>query len=294
MIFYEIELLSVPEIIFSCKVDIKNFKNRFFNMTDFLEIGLIEEGAIVYAYENGKTEIIYPKMINSIFKDAAFSSYALNGERQKHTTVGVLVKYNFKRYESEKECNITELKKRMREKNIILIPNNIYAKEKYEEILKILDKINVLKFSETGSSRIKMLSLWYSLTGLLTDFILKKLENAASKLPPSETIYFNKATQYINQNLSKKLTVKEIADFLKISEGYLHKIFKDMKGMGVLEYANINRVLLAIELTENLNLSLKEAASNIGINDPAYMSRLFKKVTGLSFREYSRKNTISR
>ena len=50
---------------------------------------------------------------------------------------------------------------------------------------------------------------------------------------------------------------------------------------------------VAIDLVDNRGLSLKDAAYNVGIEDPAYMSRLFKKVTGLSFREYFREKRVS-
>jgi hypothetical protein len=42
-----------------------------------------------------------------------------------------------------------------------------------------------------------------------------------------------------------------------------------------------------IELIENKNLTLQEAAYNVGIEDPAYASRLFKKVTGLSVEDFN-------
>ena len=43
---------------------------------------------------------------------------------------------------------------------------------------------------------------------------------------------------------------------------------------------------------ETKNLSLKEAAYNVGIDDPAYMSRLFKKIIGLSVRDYFREKPV--
>ena len=43
---------------------------------------------------------------------------------------------------------------------------------------------------------------------------------------------------------------------------------------------------MAISLLGNKSITLKEISANVGIDDPAYMSRLFKKVTGISWREY--------
>ena len=48
----------------------------------------------------------------------------------------------------------------------------------------------------------------------------------------------------------------------------------------------------AVNLINNKNISLKEAAHSVGIEDPAYMSRMFKKITGLSYREYFKNKRI--
>jgi YesN/AraC family two-component response regulator len=65
-----------------------------------------------------------------------------------------------------------------------------------------------------------------------------------------------------------------------------------VKNTGVLEYINKRRVSVAIDLINNHHLSLKEAAYNVGISEPAYMSRLFKKVTGVSYLEYFRNKEV--
>ena len=91
---------------------------------------------------------------------------------------------------------------------------------------------------------------------------------------------------------TEPVTIEDIAAQLGISAGYLHRIFRHVKNCSILDCLNRKRVIAAIELMENRNLSLKEAAYNVGIEDPAYMSRLFKKVTGLSCREYFRDRRI--
>ena len=60
----------------------------------------------------------------------------------------------------------------------------------------------------------------------------------------------------------------------------------EIMGTGIVNYINRQRIITLIELVENKNLSLHDASLSVGIEDPAYASRLFKKVTGLSCREY--------
>ncbi len=94
---------------------------------------------------------------------------------------------------------------------------------------------------------------------------------------------------FLEKNYNRRLHVSEIARELQVSEGHFHRIFKKVHGMGITEYANRLRVGVAVSLMDERGLSLKEAAYNVGIDDPAYMSRLFKNVAGVSYREYIKK-----
>lgn len=292
MIFYEIELLSVPEIIFACSVRFEKYKNQFINKKDFLEISLCEQGRMLFEHFNGTQDIVYPGMLIPILSDISCNTSSYRGEKQQHTTVGVCIKYNLQRYGCEKECDVFQLKERMKSKRIILIPYCCYMEDKCCEILNIFKKIIALTFSEIPCDRIKAIAQWYLLTGMLTDFVYNKLKDVHSQIPPSELIYADKATEYISNHYTNKLSVKDISEYIGISEGYLHRIFRDVKGMGVLEYVNRHRVSTAINLINNKNISLKEAAHSVGIEDPAYMSRMFKKITGLSYREYFKNKRI--
>ena len=287
MVFFEIEMLSIPQITFACSVDIEKYKNKFQGLEKRLEITVCEAGRILFEHTNGQKDISEPGMLIGVTRELSGRSSSYNNERQKHTTVGVDLLYNIKKYSSESECDLTLLKKRMKKSCIILIPFMCHPDDDlYTKVLRLIKKIIQANFFESQGNRIDALANWYSLTATLTDFVLKKLSDAKEQLPPSELIYTTKAIRYIEQNYINKISVKEISDHLGISAGYLHKIFRDVKGIGILEHINRHRISVAIDLVRNKNLSLKEAAQNVGIDDPSYMSRLFKKVTGMSFKEY--------
>ncbi|MBE7042139.1 MAG: helix-turn-helix transcriptional regulator [Ruminococcaceae bacterium] len=283
MIFYELELLGTPKINFACSVNKEKNKNSFHNIKDFIEICIIEEGISHHRYPDGKQELICPGMLSAIFSDTNCEIY---GEgRQRHTTVGVIVPYNLTRYNSEEECDIHALKDRMRKNVLILIPYQYPIDDICEKLIGMIKNISQLHLSTTPSDKIKAIGAWYSLTALLTDFVLKKLDKTNNFIP-SEQLYAEKAIKYISCNYQKKLSIAEIAEQLELSTGHLHRIFKNVIGMSPIEYLNHIRVKAAISLMQNQKLSLHEASVNVGIDDPAYMSRLFRKVTGLSCREY--------
>ena len=286
MIFYEIEMLSIPEIMFACSVDSKKYSNRFNCIKNFLELAVCEYGEILFEHKNGKTEVAVPGMQMVMTSTDAVQTSSHNTDTQRHSTVGVRMQYNMTRYKSEAECDLSALRERMKQKKILLVPYLEDLGDHYDKTLSLLKKISALHLSGNPSDRLSAISQWYALGALLTNFVLEKIEGMKSKLPPAALIYATKAQKYIQKWYMQPLSVKEIATEVGVSEGYLHRVFKDVFHIGILEYINRHRIFVAISLVENKNLSLNEAAANVGIEDPSYMSRLFKKVTGMSFRSY--------
>ena len=288
MDFAEIEIKGLPKFRFACSVDAENLYNYFEYKPDFLEISVHEEGrTAVYSLDGKLTHISQPHIISGIACDMAARTHSYNGERQKHTTVGVFVPYTIKRHKSE-ECDFETLRKRLGENTIALIPFGFDPGDKFELVLNAIKKIITFHSSPLHCDKMNAISAWFSLLGLLTDITMSELNALQSEFSPSEINYSLKATKYINENYAKKLTVSEIAAHLGISEGYLHRIFRNSQKRGIIEYINYVRIKNAISLVKNKGLSLKDASSSVGIDDPAYMSRLFKKTTGQSFREYFR------
>lgn len=79
------------------------------------------------------------------------------------------------------------------------------------------------------------------------------------------------------------------ASALGLSAGYLHTIFKNVNGISIVEFINQYRINLAKQYILNQNMPLNEISAQVGISDPAYMSRLFKKIVGISYRQFCKK-----
>lgn len=290
MKFYEIEMLSVPQFEFACSVEYDKYRNRFDHRTDLLEIAVCEAGRVLYEHADGTQEMILPRMLVSVASDLCCDAWAYEGEKQRHTTVGVSMKYRATRYSSEEECDTEALRARLNEGRTILIPYQVELGAEFEEILYLIREISVHRFSETPSGNARAMARWYDLCACLTDFVYERLKDNRKQFSASEKIYVSRAEQYIAVHYATRMFVGEIAANLGISEGHLHRLFKSAKGMSILEFINRRRISVALELIRTKQLTLAEAACNVGIEDPAYMSRLFKRVTGMSYREYVRTN----
>lgn len=286
MIFYEIEMLSAPQFEFACSVEYDKYRNYFYHRTDLLEISVCETGRVLLEHAGGARELITPGMLVPITSDLCCDVWAYAGEKQRHTTVGVSMKYRATRYSTESEYEPEEIRGRLKEGRTILIPYQEDLGEAFAEILYHIREISVHRFSESPSGNARAMARWYDLCARLTDFVCARLGDSRRQHTSAELRYVTRAEQYIADRYATRLSVGEIAAHLGISEGYLHRLFKSAKGVSVLTFINRRRISIALELIRAKQLTLAEAAYNVGIEDPAYMSRLFKKITGMSYREY--------
>ena len=95
-----------------------------------------------------------------------------------------------------------------------------------------------------------------------------------------------KVVVMIESNLSSDLTLSELATSLNINASYLSTVFKKETGKTVTAYVNEKRIELAQELLRTTNLQIQTIAQYCGIIDVHYFTRLFKKITGVSPKQF--------
>ena len=289
MLFYEIQLHSIPKIRFSVDVTVDNYQVSFHNYEDFLELTMILSGRTRRKYADGSLDYCQPNMFLAITQMSDFITDAIDNEPQRHVTVGVNVKYTCTKRDTLNCKDLERIKKEIVEKGLLLIPDMAIPTRQGDEIRRVLNKISRAYSSKDPHRTSYALAHWYHLTALLTEYVVGELEQATYIVPPGSTVYVERAKRYIEEHYAEKIHIADIAKSLGISEGYLHDIFKKVTRLTVLQYINQHRINIFKQYVETYGLSLSEAALQVGIEDPAYMSRLFKKVTGLSFREYFQK-----
>ncbi|WP_461206573.1 response regulator transcription factor [Clostridium sp. DL1XJH146] len=94
------------------------------------------------------------------------------------------------------------------------------------------------------------------------------------------------AVEYIKNNYNKELHLKDVADVVAISPQYFCKVFKEELGVNFIDYLTRVRIEQAKKMLNEDNLSIKEICFKIGYNDPNYFSRLFKRIVGVSPKEF--------
>lgn len=93
---------------------------------------------------------------------------------------------------------------------------------------------------------------------------------------------------YIQQNLDREMTLKELAGIMDLHPTYFSDLFHRLIGMRPVAYINRKRIEQAQLLLMTTTLSIKEISYRLGFSDPNYFTRVFKKQTGSSPRLYRR------
>lgn len=105
-------------------------------------------------------------------------------------------------------------------------------------------------------------------------------------LPPQTSNLIKKAVAFLHQNYKHALTRREIAAELGLSEDYLTRAFSQELGVSPWDYLTRYRIAQAAERLQSTQDSVGRIGREVGFSDPAYFSRVFRKLKGVSPNEY--------
>lgn len=88
------------------------------------------------------------------------------------------------------------------------------------------------------------------------------------------------ALDYIEDNLSDVISLKDIASCASMSPTYFSAVFKKMNSIAPWEYITIKRIEKAVELLKTTNLTKLDIAQRCGFSSSSNFYKAFKNVTG--------------
>lgn len=98
------------------------------------------------------------------------------------------------------------------------------------------------------------------------------------------------AQRYIAEHYMESITLADVAENIGISGGYLSTLFKQNLQCGFVDYINQIRIERACGYLEQNYLKNYEIAYKVGFHDEKYFSKVFKKLKGMSPKEYRMMN----
>jgi YesN/AraC family two-component response regulator len=94
------------------------------------------------------------------------------------------------------------------------------------------------------------------------------------------------ALNYIDCHLNDSISLKKMAEHIKVNSSYLSVRFKKEVGQSVIDYVNQKKVENSLLYLAATDMSMVEVAERVGIDDANYFSKLFKKYRGMTPRQY--------
>ena len=130
----------------------------------------------------------------------------------------------------------------------------------------------------------------------LSSLLILLMEDAwddAQMQSTSDTLDIQEIKDYLDENFKKRISLDDLAGSFYLNKYYLMKLFKDHYGMSINAYLNQARITWVKQQLRFTDKTVEMLAVELQI-EPAYLSRLFKKVEGISptrFRKSWRGNT---
>lgn len=102
--------------------------------------------------------------------------------------------------------------------------------------------------------------------------------------------HLRNAIAYIRGHYREDLTIRDVAAALHISESYLGKLFKTEINTTFVEYVTRVRIYESLELLKDKNIPIYNIAEQVGYRDYRYYGMVFKKLMGITPKEYQKKS----
>ena len=117
-------------------------------------------------------------------------------------------------------------------------------------------------------------------------YAIKSIKNKRSKKNQS-LINDVKNCLYDNYTNSE-LNMHQVSERFYVNQSFLSRIFKEEEKTTLVDYLCKIRIEEAVKLATNTDLRMYEIASKVGIPDPNYFSKCFKKITGISYSHFKK------
>ena len=92
--------------------------------------------------------------------------------------------------------------------------------------------------------------------------------------------------ELVEKQYSSWHQVKDYADALNVSPGYLNEVIKDSINKSAKEYIQNRLILESKRLSIFTGKSIKEIGYSLGFDDPSHFSKFFKNNAGISFQDF--------
>lgn len=113
-----------------------------------------------------------------------------------------------------------------------------------------------------------------------TDMVDSYFENLDKTRNSTSRKEIFRVLEYIETNLDRNITCESMAEMVSINSSYFSRLFKSEVGINFSDYLIGKRIEKATRLLEKTDLTIEIITKAVGLEQPSYFYKLYKKVTG--------------
>jgi len=276
---FSLRILNIAYSELDQKWNYKNICSPFYRMYYIFDgEGFITHKGITYKLTPGKL-ILIPSFTNSSY--SCNESLSLIYVIFTNQLYNEMIIYNF--HDRIFEVKAQPLDKGLFERLLFLNPKMELLDndpQKYDN-WHYLDKNRNSESKKSFQERLESQGI---LLQLFSRFKISKNDDLNLKNSTISKIF--PAIQYINNNLEESLSVEKLAHEICLSPDYFSRLFLELTKSRPIEFIQRKRIEKAQLLLVTTKHSLDVIAELSGLNNASYLSRLFKRYTGMSPGKY--------
>ncbi len=177
----------------------------------------------------------------------------------------------------------------------VTLPLYIPASAENSEIFNLIRSIARAKTAQLERSYFEECADFMTLIHKLAERV-QQCQADTDLISPGNRRHCIRAKAFISENISRRLTVSDVANAIGVSKNYLTNVFSSTEGVPLMEYINRSKLSYMIVLIRRYGYTLAQAGKHVGFTDVNYISRIFKRYYGMTVTEYKRslerENTI--
>lgn len=98
--------------------------------------------------------------------------------------------------------------------------------------------------------------------------------------------------KYIRDNIRKKLYLADIASHFCLTPNYFSQLFTKAAGITITEFITIEKIKEAKKMLQSSGIKIYEISDSLSFESAFYFSKVFKKITGLSPKEFQKRKNL--
>ena len=130
------------------------------------------------------------------------------------------------------------------------------------------------------------MNLYDKLTSLLTHIMSETIYT--SEINRKHKYNLSDIKDFLDDNYLNNISLNMLSNKFYINKFYLTRAFKETYGLTINNYILQKKITKSKELLRFSDMNIDDISRECGIDDSNYFSRIFKKIEGISPREYKR------